>query len=310
MQNTKLIKKISTSLVSTGEIIDSLQSNSSTNAPSIRAVVDNMTPPQNLLINGDFQINQRGKTEYNESKDGTYTLDMWRTRQGNYSNAIKMIPKSGGGVTIILPSDGINAGFNQCLPMDESNLGKKFVAVVSKDGKVYDYKFTLATTDVGKYLESGVKLSVTYDNVNKYIRFALYFENSSLQSKTFDIDYCDLYPGEIAYPHQKEDDAIALLRCQDYEIFYETLLLTISYDYNERKFQAVANFPKMKDIPTFTHGQVEMWANTGSMMVIGVESKEALIDRIRITTQTTPYAKKSGTCIIFLHNVNLTCEPL
>lgn len=38
MQNTKLIKKISTSLVSTGEIIDSLQSNSSTNAPSIRAV--------------------------------------------------------------------------------------------------------------------------------------------------------------------------------------------------------------------------------------------------------------------------------
>lgn len=170
--------------------------------------------PRQLLINPDFQINQRGKTEYNENKDGTYTLDMWRTRQGNYSNAIKMIPKSGGGVTIILPSDGINAGFNQCLPMDESVLGKKFVAVVSKDGKIYDYKLTLGTTDVGKYLESGVKLNVTYDNVNKYIRFALYFDNNSLQSKTFDIDYCDLWEGDIVYPHQKEDKGIALMRCQ------------------------------------------------------------------------------------------------
>ena len=52
MQNTKLIKKISTSLVSTGEIIDSLQSNSSTNAPSIRAVSDKF----NEIIDGTTQV--------------------------------------------------------------------------------------------------------------------------------------------------------------------------------------------------------------------------------------------------------------
>lgn len=212
----KTLKKKAQATPVVGVILDSLKSeNPRQNAPSIQAVLDNLQPKQ-LLINPDFQINQRGKAEYNESKNGTYTLDMWRTRQGNYINAIKMIPKSGGGVTIILPSDGINAGFNQCLPMDESNLGKKFVAVVSKDGKIYDYKVTLATTDVGKYLESGVKLNVTYDNVNKYIRFAFYFENASLESKTFDIDYCNLFEGDIVYPHVKKSYQDDLWECMSY----------------------------------------------------------------------------------------------
>lgn len=29
-----------------------------------RTVLENMTPPMNLLINGDFKINQRGKGSY------------------------------------------------------------------------------------------------------------------------------------------------------------------------------------------------------------------------------------------------------
>lgn len=51
MQNTKLIKKISTSLASTGEIIDSLQSNSSTNAPSIRAVNESLSDNFYKILN-------------------------------------------------------------------------------------------------------------------------------------------------------------------------------------------------------------------------------------------------------------------
>lgn len=295
MQNTKLIKKISTSLVSTGEIIDSLQSNSSTNAPSIRAVVDNMTPPMNLLINGDFQINQRGQTSYvNNTATPTYTLDMWQLAYGTINvldNGIKITPYA------------TQAFLNQKISED---LTDKQVTLVLKEtnGEMHILQGVASKTQALSSKSGNITLSIGYISETN-----LYKIGTTYDAET-SIEYIDLCEGDIAYPHVKEDDAIALLRCQDYEIFYETLLLTISYDYNERKFQAVANFPKMKDIPTFTHGQVEMWANTGSMMVIGVESKEALIDRIRITTQTTPYAKKSGTCIIFLHNVNLTCEPL
>lgn len=56
MQNTKLIKKISTSLVSTGEIIDSLQSNSSTNAPSIRAVNEALSDNFYKILNHAYPI--------------------------------------------------------------------------------------------------------------------------------------------------------------------------------------------------------------------------------------------------------------
>lgn len=56
MQNTKLIKKISTSLVSTGEIIDSLQSNSSTSAPSIRAVNEALSDNFYEILNHAYPI--------------------------------------------------------------------------------------------------------------------------------------------------------------------------------------------------------------------------------------------------------------
>lgn len=56
MQNTKLIKKISTSLVSTSEIIDSLQSNSSTSAPSIRAVNEALSDNFYEILNHAYPI--------------------------------------------------------------------------------------------------------------------------------------------------------------------------------------------------------------------------------------------------------------
>lgn len=288
MQNTKLIKKISTSLVSTGEIIDSLQSNSSTSAPSIRAVVENMTPPMNLLINGDFKIWQRGETFTIKGDEAFhYTADMWC-----------VYASTGQTITVSKTTDGLQfSGTSTIMQrMSPLKVGQKYVFLCKVDG---DFK-TLSITG-GTYTENSF---LKYNKAGSY-------EQLGIKSNGItNVANARLWEGDTVYKIVEEDDAIALLRCQDYEIFYETLLLTISYEYNEQKFQAVANFPKMKDIPTFTHGLVEMWANTGSVMQIGVESKEALIDRIRITTQTTPYPKKSGACIIFLHDVNLTCEPL
>ena len=50
---------------------------------------------QNLAINGDFQINQRGKSEYGENG---YTLDMWNCILTN-GNKLSQLP-SGYGVLI------------------------------------------------------------------------------------------------------------------------------------------------------------------------------------------------------------------
>ena len=191
----------------------------------------------NLLVNGDFQINQRGKAEYNESKDGSYTVDMWKTRQGNYSNAIKIVPKKGGGITVTLPSAGINAGINQFLPYEDIDLGKKFTAVVSIDKVPYPFTFELSTSPNKTNIKEGVELSCSYNDDLKCIEYRLYFANNSehnIQNIPFDVDYCDLFPGEIAYKHQEEDNVTALMRCKD---FYrkEWFMGVLTHDYNDPK---------------------------------------------------------------------------
>lgn len=63
-----------------GRVIDALFSeNPRENAPSIQAVLDVMSPKDNLLVNSDFQsgiINQKGAKSY--SNGGIYTIDMWQ----------------------------------------------------------------------------------------------------------------------------------------------------------------------------------------------------------------------------------------
>lgn len=256
--------------------------------------------PQNLLINGDFRVNQRGEALYTSTAvKASLTVDCWRIG----GQAILNVNDD----NIILSATGSGEA-HLAQHIDKDLTGKTLsVAVKVLYDKVYTGTITVSDEET-VFIDDGQYMTVSakYDSNRKGTQ--IYINVKGGHSYSF--EYADAFEGSIVYPHVEEDDAIALLRCQDYEIFYETLLLTISYDYNEQKFQAVANFPKMKDIPTFTHGKVEMWANTGNMMQIGVESKEALIDRIRITTVTTPYARKSGACVIFLHDVNLTCEPI
>ena len=43
---------------------------------------------------------------------------------------------------------------------------------------------------------------------------------------------CDLFEGSISYPHVEEDDAIALLRCQDYVYTFDLNFYTGFGNYN------------------------------------------------------------------------------
>lgn len=227
-------------------------------------------PVNNLLINGDFQVNQRGKSEYNENKDGSYTLDMWRTRQGNYTNAIKIKPRNGGGVTITLPSLNIGAGINQLLPMDDSNLGKQFTAIVSKDGKVYHYTTTLSTTDEGIFIEKGIKLDIMYNNTDKYLRFSLYFQNDTsnpIQNKPFDIDYCYLYEGTEIYPYQKEHYPIALTRCAYYYQYIGLRVIALTKTWGElRNSMLIGTIPilKIKNSPSIVLNPSNVYSDSST----------------------------------------------
>lgn len=218
MQNTKLIKKISTSLASTGEIIDSLQSNSSTSAPSIRAVVENMTPPMNLLINGDFKIWQRGTTFSDIANQ--YTADMWRIE--NAAASVTLVERS-----TDVPS---NADCNYSIHLKDTQPNPNFYLIQKgmnfKGSFVLSFWYKSNKNFPTYYIDgSGIHLLGVNEPSSEWKYVSYKFSSNNLSTLNiiqgasngdFYIASVRLYRGEIDYPHVEEDDAIALLRCQKF----------------------------------------------------------------------------------------------
>lgn len=299
MQNTKLIKKISTSLVSTGEIIDSLQSNSSTNAPSIRAVVENMTPPMNLLINGDFQINQRGQTSYvNNTATPTYTLDMWQLAYGTINvldNGIKITPYA------------TQAFLNQKISED---LTDKQVTLVLKEtnGEMHILQGVASKTQALSSKSGNITLSIGYISETN-----LYKIGTTYDAET-SIEYIDLCEGDIAYPHVKEDGAIALLRCLTW--VQSLRQLSIRMVLGENNGQFYFRYPlksKMRNEPSVIVTQSPYYydaiSSSGSSLTISDVSYSVIDkDKLRITFTSSSNSGKD----IEIDNLSVivTCEPL
>ena len=203
----KALKKKAQATPLVGVILDSLKSeNPRQNAPSIQAVLDNLQPKQ-LLINPDFQINQRGQSEYNFAKNGTYGLDCWQHRQGEYLGALVVTPIKGGGVHIKLGANS-GGGLRQILNGDDFKIGQPYTAVVSINNT--QYKGTLNLSNVAqKFIENELfqlEIGIIEGNFN----YSLWVRQTGFEG---DINYCNLWEGDIAYPHVKEDKDIAMMRC-------------------------------------------------------------------------------------------------
>lgn len=217
--------------------------------------------PKQLLINNDFQINQRGKNQYNFNSE-TFGLDCWQHRQGNYSNAIIVTQIDGGGCHVRLGTDS-GAGLRQYVASSESCLGKPYTAVISIDGVVYKGTVKMRTINdpdyIGAISNDRFGVSVFYDEANKYIAYSLWVPEGN---KEFDINYVDLFEGNIVYPHVKEDCAIALQECQNRVIVYNELTLPCDFSYIDKDYDSIiANLY----LPTNFKGQPNISYDTKEM---------------------------------------------
>lgn len=155
-------------------------------------------PYQNLLINGDFKINQRGQSSY-VGGGGKYGLDLWYQYQTTLT-----VTDSG----IILTSSETDNNLMQILPTNLLNKTLTFAAKI--DGVIHSKTFVLkSSTDT--YSNEKFNIKVYSDSSNR-LRFIVNIVNGS----TINIEYIDLFEGSIVYPHVEEDDAIALLRSQEW----------------------------------------------------------------------------------------------
>ena len=186
-----------------GRVINSfISDNPEENAPSIKAVIDNMTPPQSLTVNGDFQINQRGQSEYTANG---YTLDMWEAYKSN--STTMSVKKVDNGVELY--ADKI-IGYRQRNAY-ANGIGKPITICCALDGT--DYAFTHNLTQEAKSfpLIENVNLSMEYTASNN-VEYGIWLKDG----KKHTVNYLKIYEGSIKYKNQKEDKATELMRCLSY----------------------------------------------------------------------------------------------
>lgn len=272
--------------------------------------------PKQLLINNDFQINQRGKNQYNFNSE-TFGLDCWQHRQGSYYNAIIVTQIDGGGCHVQLGTDA-GAGLRQYVASSESCLGKPYTAVISIDGVVYKGTVKMRTTNdpdyTGAISNDRFGVFVFYDEANKYIVYSLWVPEGN---KEFDINYVDLFEGNIVYPHVKEDCAIALQECQNRVIVYNEVMLPCNFSYIDKNYDSIsANLylpTNFKGQPNISYDTKEMRSQHGGTTYTDftIAAKRLYgVNIIRII-----WKKDSGTfpdtikdAYVYVKNLVISCE--
>lgn len=166
---------------------------------------------QNMLINGDFQCNQRGNKSYDRSGEVGYTLDMWRGFQVIVDVLNEGIKLTGTSAT----SQGYLTQFIQ--------LGKLKTTTYTISAMVDDKICTFTVTPGGTAKEQNFgtfKISAlttsTWDNELGDYNNKLKVNICPIGTSSITIKYVDVFEGTVAYPHVKEDPATAMIRCRRY----------------------------------------------------------------------------------------------
>lgn len=183
----------------------------------------NQLADPNLLIDGDFQINQDGKNKYVVT-DGnwSYTLTMWYFR--GVSNS-KVVLNNDGTITINNPSNENGVYFVQKLENFDENDYCGSIKVVSVKGVVNFYiEDTTLNSGQQVQLVKGINKFRCNGKPKQFV-----FQLNAGASIT--IEYATLYEGNIVHKHMKEDYNIALLKSQRYYEYLETTVYSIGTYY-------------------------------------------------------------------------------
>ncbi len=244
---------------------------------------------QNLLINGDFQVNQRGQSSY--TCDGTKRVcgvDMWSFSK---SNTFMKVTENG-----IETNAPISQMFNKL------KSGVKYTVVCSIDNVIHTKSIVGGTYDTDT---SQTIMYLTFNDVERIV---------ITPNGTQTINYVDLFDGEIVYKHQKEDCAIALTRCQKF--LYVGTFYGMPYGHQSGTkyyYQGVTNFPvKMVSVPLITFAAINV-PNVGSLSASKVSldvgndylGKTSLVD-LGITISSSSDYIHFPLIIDFI----ASCEPL
>lgn len=265
-----------------------------------------LTAPQNLLINGNFKINQRGQALYTSTSiSASLTVDCWRIG-GQAELTVN-------DDNVILSATGSGESY-LAQHIDKDLTGKKLsVAVKVRYDKVYTGTITVTDAET-VFISDGqwMTVSVKYDSNRNGTQ--LYINVDGGHSYPF--DYVDAFEGEIIYPHVEEDDATAMMRCLRY--LYKGQLTGVMYgnaSTSDYWYSGVSVYPlEMASTPTATYDLISI-PNIGTLQPSSIVST-AITTRylggtIRVNTGRTSAIQPTTYPLYPLTlRFTLSCEPL
>lgn len=263
----------------------------------------NYNPIQHI-INPNFQVNQRGQESYTSNDENhLYTLDMW------------YILTCGSTLTLTKTSNGIhlnNVGTQDGILAQgtDIDLGTyQFVvkirnATVPIYVEIYDSSGRFINTQIS----NGVNVVEIKDKKPVYISIVCRGNGE------VDVEYIDLFEGDIVYPHVKEDEATALMRCQ--RKVYKGVLYALPYGISSGTqywFQGVTNFPiEMDDNPTITYLNINV-ANIGTLTsdkIISIQNSKKYLGKVMKVDVGMQIEDNSYIRNPMLIDFIASCEPL
>lgn len=266
----------------------------------------NQIGQQNLLINGDFQINQRGQNIYDMSSSGGYTLDMWRC----YKLKVEILSD---GWVRVSNTDSSPHNFAQHFQISSekkytfSSECRNVKGICQLNGEENDGK-----DNPLKKIVNGVN-NVSINSLNLKDVAILIDGGASLE-----INYIRLNEGDILYQHVKEDKSIALLRCLERIEIIDKPMQT--YFRNNQEVRALISYFKKREVPTIVlinHGKITGSSLIATKNVLRGVITETTTDGSIFTLVTEPFApsydgeKINGQSCHWLYGkILVTCEPV
>lgn len=181
----------------------------------------------NLLINGDFRVNQRGQTSYNTTKDRIYTADRWRLSANNETNLTFDLS------TMTLSNTGSSVGYLVQMIENPDYLWGKTITISAKvDGVIKSLTLTLPSKPSSS---GGVSSQLTLVSGKCNLRLFYYSGSTNAIGFTFDIfanssvtlEYAKLEIGSVATAFSPRLYAEELALCQRY--YWKTTSTIMTY---------------------------------------------------------------------------------
>lgn len=176
----------------------------------------------NLLINGDFQVNQRGyKSVTSDGSTPKYLVDRWCVFSG--SDGKPRTIEQGSSGAIIVSGNGTDGFSALCQILESLNVGT-YALSAKVDGVVYSATLNWNNAYTEKDFGDGVSLFLS--NNNNFPTFGIAVE---IAKKTrIVVEWAKLEKGAIATPFVPRLYAEELGLCQRYyQVYYDIVLCSI-----------------------------------------------------------------------------------